>query len=167
MWVCCSIAVTAVCLIWLQLVYRELVRKVGALTLCGKVVLFWCRMLEQRISPLIEFIFFSPLPPKGSRGCLMSPPCLESRGCYLVPLCYLLSCSSVSLCYCFCLIFFSACWSILLNFFQKKLLYFSLKDRLFFSFQYGFCLAARRISWSVVCVACCRMALVFAVVYLY
>ena len=34
-------------------------------------------------------------PPKGGRGCLMSPPCLESQGCHLIPLCYLLSCSSV------------------------------------------------------------------------
>ena len=33
-------------------------------------------------------------PPKGGRGCLMSPPCLESLGCHLIPLCYLLSCSS-------------------------------------------------------------------------
>ena len=35
-----------------------------------------------------------PFPPKGGRGCLMSPPCLESQGCHLIPLCYLLSCSS-------------------------------------------------------------------------
>ena len=28
------------------------------------------------------------------RGCLMSPPCLESQGCHWIPLCYLLSCSS-------------------------------------------------------------------------
>ena len=33
-------------------------------------------------------------PPKGGRGCLMSPHCLESQGCHLIPLCYLLSCSS-------------------------------------------------------------------------
>ena len=33
-------------------------------------------------------------PPKGGGGCLMSPPCLESQGCHLIPLCYLLSCSS-------------------------------------------------------------------------
>ena len=25
--------------------------------------------------------------PKGGRGCLMSPPCLESQGCHLIPLC--------------------------------------------------------------------------------
>ena len=29
---------------------------------------------------------------KGGRGCLMSPSCLESQGCYLIPLSYLLSC---------------------------------------------------------------------------
>ena len=34
------------------------------------------------------------LPPKGGRDYLMSPPCLESQGCHLIPLCYLLSCSS-------------------------------------------------------------------------
>ena len=34
------------------------------------------------------------LPLKGGRGCLMSPPCLESQGCHLIPLCYRLSCSS-------------------------------------------------------------------------
>ena len=33
-------------------------------------------------------------PPKGGRGCLMSPPCLESQGCHLIPLCCRLSCSS-------------------------------------------------------------------------
>ena len=48
---------------------------------------------------LFFIILFLPLctsrtPPKGGRGCLMSPPCLESQGCHLIPLCYLLSCSS-------------------------------------------------------------------------
>ena len=33
-------------------------------------------------------------PPKGGQGCLMSPPCLESWGCHLIPLYYLFSCSS-------------------------------------------------------------------------
>ena len=41
----------------------------------------------------VRFSLMSP--PKGGRGCLMSPPCLESQGCHLIPLCYLLSCSSV------------------------------------------------------------------------
>ena len=35
---------------------------------------------------------FCPL--NGGRGCLMSPLCLKSQGCQLIPLCYLLSCSS-------------------------------------------------------------------------
>ena len=38
--------------------------------------------------------YFPACPPKGGRGCLMSPPCLKSQGCHLIPLCYLLSCSS-------------------------------------------------------------------------
>ena len=38
--------------------------------------------------------FSLEVPPKGGWGCLMSPPCLESQGCHLIPLCYLLSCSS-------------------------------------------------------------------------
>ena len=32
--------------------------------------------------------------PKGGQGCLISPPCLESQGCHLVPLYYFLSCFS-------------------------------------------------------------------------
>ena len=41
------------------------------------------------------YLFVSLLvPPKGGRGCLMSPPCLESQDCHLIPLYYLLSCSS-------------------------------------------------------------------------
>ena len=32
--------------------------------------------------------------PKGGWGCLMSPPCLESQGCHLIPLYYLFSCFS-------------------------------------------------------------------------
>ena len=66
-------------------------------------------------------------PSKGGRRCLMSSPCLESQGCHLIPLYYLLSCSSASSYYSFCLIFFSACLSILLNFFQKILPIFFVK----------------------------------------
>ena len=58
---------------------------------------------------------------------------------------------------------FSVCWSLLLNFFQKILQYFFVKK---YAFLYDSCLAARR-SWSVVCAACCHMALVFAVMHLY
>ena len=69
----------------------------------------------------IRYGFHSSFPllqaPKGSRGCLMSPLCLESQECHLIPLYYLLSCASAKSYYSFCPIFFSACWTILLNFF--------------------------------------------------
>jgi len=34
------------------------------------------------------------MPPKGSRECLISLLCLESQGCQLIPLSYLISCFS-------------------------------------------------------------------------
>ena len=46
------------------------------------------------VSPLDHSYLSQAFPPKGGQGCLMSPPCLESQGCHLIPLCYLLSCSS-------------------------------------------------------------------------
>ena len=82
------------------------------------------------LNMIVSTISTELLPPKGGRGCLMSPPCLESQGCHLIPLCYLLSCSSacpVTL----SVLSFSACWPFLLNFFLKILQYFSLRDRLF------------------------------------
>ena len=56
-------------------------------------------------------------------------PCLESQGCHLIPLCYLLSCSPSS--DTLSILSFSACWPFLLNFFQEILQYFLLRDRLF------------------------------------
>ncbi len=45
---------------------------------------------------IIEYVYRTcKRTPKGGRGCLMSPSCLESQGFHLIPLCYLLSCSSV------------------------------------------------------------------------
>ena len=38
------------------------------------------------------FSVFIPIPLKGGRGCLMFPSCLDSQGCHLIPLSYLLSC---------------------------------------------------------------------------
>ena len=82
---------------------------------------------------------------KGGRGCLMSPPCLESQGCHLIPFYYLLSCSSAESCYSylfFCLLALSAT-----KIFQKILQYFSLRDRIFgmaLVYQLG------EVSWSVV-----------------
>ena len=59
---------------------------------------------------------------------------------------------------------FFACWPFLLNFFWKILQYFSLREMLFCmspALQLG------EDNWSVVCVACCHMTLVFAVTHLY
>ena len=67
-------------------------------------LLFFCLVLLLVVSHL--FVPAGPFCPEGGRGCLMSPPCLESQGCHLIPLCYLLSCSSPWSCYPFCLIVF-------------------------------------------------------------
>ena len=57
-------------------------------------------------------------------------PRVEAQGSHLIPLYYLLSCSSLSP-VTLSVVSFSACWPFLLNFFQKILQYFSLRDRLF------------------------------------
>ena len=80
------------------------------------------------------------IPPKGGRGCLMSPPCLESQGCHLIPLCYLLSCSSAQSCY-LPVLSFSGCWPFLLNFFPENSSILFVKRQ---AFLYGSCLAVRR-----------------------
>ena len=65
--------------------------------------------------------------PKGGRGCLMSPFCLESQGCHLISFSYLLSC----VCVFFCLVLllflschFSANGPFSWLFFQKTLIFF-------------------------------------------
>ena len=65
-----------------------------------------------------------------SWGCLMSPSCLESQGCHLIPLSYLISC-----CFCLVLLLFLSChcsangpFSCL---FSRKLKYFSLRVSFF------------------------------------
>ena len=58
------------------------------------------------------------LVPEGRLGMSdISPPCLESQGCCLIPLYYLLSCPSAEFCYSFFFLFlsFSAYWPILLT----------------------------------------------------
>ena len=110
------------------------------------------------------FVLFCLCPPKGGRGCLMSPPpCLESQGCHLIPLCYLLSCSSSWSCYPFCLIIFCLL-ALSSKLFPENSSIFSLRDRLF-------CMAPVQQlgedSRSVVCAACCHMTLIFAVMHLY
>ena len=80
------------------------------------------------------------IPPKGGCGCLMSPPCLESQGCHLIPLCYLLSCVSASSCYSVCLIFF--CLPVHSSeLFPQNSSVFFVKRSAFFC---GSCWAARR-----------------------
>ena len=94
----------------------------------------------------------------------MSPSCLESQGCHLIPLFIsslvfsaLFSCS-------FCLVIF-----LLMvhspDFFslQKTLKYFSLSVRLFVWLLLS---ELGDDSWSVVCAACCHRALVFAIMHL-
>ena len=100
-------------------------------------------------------------PLKGSWGCLMSPPRLESQGCHLISLYYLLSFllpspATLFIWSFFCLLVHSS------ELFPDNPSIFFIKRQ---AFLYGSCLAARR-SWSVVCAACCHMALVFAVMHL-
>ena len=101
-------------------------------------------------------------PSKGGRGCL-SPRCLESQGCHLIPLCSLLSCSSAQSCYPVCLIFF--CLLVL----SSEL--FPRNSSIFFIKRQVFCMTPVQqlgeVSWWVVCAACCHMALVFAVMHLH
>ena len=79
-------------------------------------------------------------PSKGGRGCLMSPPCLESQDCHLIPLCYLLSCSSAQSCYPFYLILF--CLLVLSSeLFPENSSIFFVKRQ---AFSYDSCLAVRR-----------------------
>ena len=76
-----------------------------------------------RSSYLIKF-------PKGGWGCLnsdVSPPCVESQGCHLSPLFFLLSCSSAHSHCSFCLVFFSAYWPIFLPLKKKNSLIFLVK----------------------------------------
>ena len=125
-------------------------------------------LTNQKINKLLGhydlvFLFHLSWPPKEGQGCLMSPRCLESQGCHLIPLCYLLSCSSAWSCYSFCLIFF--CLLVhSSDLFPESFQYVSLRDMLF-------CMAPvwrlGGMGWSVVCAACCCAALVFAIMHLY
>ena len=65
-------------------------------------------------------------PLKGGRGCLMSPSGLESQGCHLIPVSYLLSCF-----FCLVLLFLSCHFSAKRPFswlFSRKLKYFFVKS---------------------------------------
>ena len=70
--------------------------------------------------------------PKGGQGCLMSTSCLESQGCHLIPLSYLLSCFFSAWTSCsFCpVVFLSTVHSP--DFFTQKILqHYSFRDRFF------------------------------------
>ena len=67
-------------------------------------------------------------------------PGLESQGCHLIPLCYLLSCSSVQSCYPFCLIVFCLL-ALSSKLFQENSSIFFVKRQ---ASLYGSCLAVRR-----------------------
>ena len=93
----------------------------------------------------------------------MSPPCLESQGCHLIPLCYLLSCSSALSCYPFCLIVFCLL-ALSFKLFPENSSIFTLRDRLF-------CMAPVQqlgeVSCSMVWAACRHMTQIFAAMHLY
>ena len=113
------------------------------------------------VSVLNVFFFLFSTSPKGGRGCLMSPLCLESESCHLIPLCCLLYCSSAKSCYPFYLVFF--CLLVLSSeLFPENSSIFFVKR---YAFMYGSCFG--EVSWSVVCALCCHMTLVFAVMLLY
>ena len=64
-------------------------------------------------------VFLFNVPRREAEDVWCIPLCLKSKGCYLIPLCYLLSCSSVESCCSFCLVLFSfffLLWCILLTF---------------------------------------------------
>ena len=102
---------------------------------CFKLWCFLIPLTASLLFLLFVYLFFVgsclvQITPKGGRGCLMSPPCLESQGWHVIPLAIsslVLLPNPVTL----SILSFSTCWSILLNFFQKILQHFSLRGRLF------------------------------------
>ena len=86
---------------------------------------FWCLKAMKTVWALP----FWWLTPEGRPGCLMSPPCLESQGCHLIPLFYPLSCSYLPL-----LLFLSCPFFLLMSHspdILKILHYFLLRNRVF------------------------------------
>ena len=112
-----------------------------------------------------EKVNLNPGPPEGGQGCLMSPPCLESQGCHLIPLCSLLS---PLLFFCLVLLRFLSLFCLLVHFPEL----FPENSSIFFVKRYAFFYLAPvqqqgEVSWFVVCAAFCDMTLVFAVMHLY
>ena len=119
-------------------------------------------------------------PPKGGRGCLMCPPCLESQCCHLIPLFIIASLlllpSPVTLSvlsFFFCLLAHSPDFKKkkkIFRIFRQEIVFFFFCLFVFYLFLFFvvflgffvFCMAF--FTLSMVCAACCHMALVFAVV---
>ena len=102
---------------------------------------------------------------------------LESQGCHLSSFCYLLSCFSAKSYYSFCLFFFffPACWPILLIFFlPENSSTFFVKMCVCVCLCVSVCVCVcmapvqqlGEVSLSVVCAACCYMALEFGLTHL-
>ena len=94
------------------------------------------------IEPVSLRVFRCPLkpPPREAGNVCCLAPWLESQGCHLIPLSYLLSCVSAKFSYSFCLVLFLLmCPDVF--FLQNILRHFSLEVRLF---VYGSCWASRR-----------------------
>ena len=120
---------------------------------------------ERKEMPALNIYQSATVAKETSVWSLSSPPTLrlQLEGCHLIPLYYLLSCFFCLLLLPFLSYLFPACWPILLHFFPRK--FFSI-----FRQEIGFfCMAPVQqpgeVSWSVVCAACCPMALVFAVMH--
>ena len=76
-------------------------------------------------------VFMIHIPPKGGWGCLMSPSCLESQGCHLIPLSYLLACFFSAKVSCsFCLVIFLLMVHFPDFFPETSPAFFFIKDRL-------------------------------------
>ena len=118
------------CLFWQ---FNQFIMLLQAFALFGVWIL---DVLPARKVAWRVFIFIPPPPPppphpQAGRGCLMSPSCLESQGCHLIPLSYLLSCFFCLVLLLFLSCHFSANGPFSWLFFQKTLKYFSWRVRLF------------------------------------
>ena len=107
---------------------------------------------------LLTFLLISTL--NGGWRCLMSTPCPESWGSHLILLSCLFSCSSNCCCCSSCHFYTTA------HFFWLSAKTFSS----IFLFRNGmFCMAVVEYLgdniWYVLCVTCCHMALVFAIIH--
>ena len=88
-----------------------------------------CKLVPCDGECAVRWSITQDIPWREARDVWCLPPNLESQGFHLIPLYYLLSCSSACSHWYFCL--FSVYWPILLAFFKKMFHCFSLRDSLF------------------------------------